>query len=49
MAAEEYRYNYEPFPKWLYHKKTGESRLVNSPGEMDALGPDWAETPPVKK
>jgi hypothetical protein len=32
------------FPAWLYHR-TENPRLVRSSAELEALGPDWADTP----
>ena len=39
---------YVPYPKWLYHPN-GESRLVNSPDEREALGDEWRETPAAEE
>ncbi len=32
------------FPKMLYHR-TENPRIVNDPSELEALGPDWKESP----
>jgi hypothetical protein len=35
----------DAFPKWLYHA-SGDRTIVASQAAQDALGPEWAETPP---
>lgn len=39
-------YEYHPFPKYVYHKKSPlKGRLVEDQAELDALGKDWADSP----
>lgn len=37
------KYVHTHFPKFVYNKDTGESRLVNNEGELQALGSDYVE------